>query len=407
MLDLTQLVPLWIGAFSLLGLVLGMPGLRNRAVLAVHLGLSYLSVSLVFYDARFALYALPFYAMVAMALLLEVPVPGLAKFAAASRVRLAFAAVVVLASGALAVHLESSALRNAPRQIHDAAQKIRATGIHGRVIARKPHVAWFAGTSYVPLPAGSSLTDLLALGRAEGAAFLYFSAMEIQARPDLEFLAEPDVRLPGLESFASARLDSAHFYTLYRLTGEVPSPSEIDSALVHVLTARVARRPSYIAARNVLAGHLLRLNRFAEALVQAESTVVLAPDDAAAWGILSAAAWRTGDLEHAAQAGDRALALGHTWWIELQMGKIRTEQRRFDDALAHFERALAENPASLDVLLALGQARLLSGDPEGARDELKRALMLAPNDASLRAQCAGLLRQAGREDLAREIETVR
>lgn len=406
-LDLTRLVPPWIGVFSLLGLVMGLPGLWNRALLAVHLGLSYLSVSLVFYDARFALYALPFYVMTAMALLLEYPAPWLARVAAAPRLRFAAVAVAVVASGALAVGRESSALANAPRQIHDAAQKIRASGIRGRVIARKPHIAWFAGTSYVPFPARGSLTDLLALARAEDAAFLYFSAMEIRARPDMEFLAEPGVRLPGLEAFASARLDSARFYTLYRLTGEVPSEGAIDSALVHVLAARVARRPSYTVARNVLAGHLLRLNRYPEALEQAEAAVKLAPEDAAAWGILSAAAWHLGDLTRAAEAGDRALALGHSWWIELQMGKIRTEQRHYDAAFAHFERALGQNPAGLEIHLALGQARLLAGDAEGARDALRRALTLSPNDAGLRAQCAGLLRQAGREDLAREIETSR
>ncbi len=406
--DLTQLVPPWIGVFSLLGLAMSLPGVRHRGTLALHLGLSYLTVAAVFYDARFALYALPFYVLVAMALLIEVRVPLLQGIASAPRLRIAAASLAILASGVLAVKLEGSALAHAPHQVQDAARRMRASGVTGPVIARKPHVAYFAGTSYVPLPGQGRLQDVLALGRAEGAKFLYFSAMESQARPDLAFLGEPDVQLPGLEPLEFARLDSVRFYALYRLTGEVPAASTIDSALVGVLAGRVLRHPEDIAARNALAGHLLGMNLVEQALVQLEATVQLAPDDPLGWGLLSVAAWRHGDLTRAAEAGERALALGpDSWWIELQMARIRTEQGRFDAAFRHFDRALAIHPAGLETHIALGEARLIAGEPEKARDAFLHALMLAPGDSGLRAECARRLTDAGRPDLAKEIESAR
>jgi len=60
-----------------------------------------------------------------------------------------------------------------------------------------------------------------------------------------------------------------------------------------------------------------------------------------------------------------------------------TDAGRYADALAAFDKALAQLPDSPGILFNRSEARRLSGDTEGARTDLERALELEPGSADI------------------------
>ncbi|MCK6444785.1 MAG: glycosyltransferase family 39 protein [Planctomycetes bacterium] len=106
-----------------------------------------------------------------------------------------------------------------------------------------------------------------------------------------------------------------------------------------------------------------------------QSVLAAHPDDAQALGDLA-------DLELG--RGDRAAA--ETYALELlrraphdsradyTLGRIRYAERRLDEALGHFERALEKDPQSFIAAYSLGMVRLDAGDSARALIALERAL---------------------------------
>ena len=120
------------------------------------------------------------------------------------------------------------------------------------------------------------------------------------------------------------------------------------------------------------------------------------PTDAA--GFRRRAAASTGRLDYAAAAADLSRA------IELepddaesyhQRGLVRWHSGDPALAAADFDEALKRKPDDIPVLTDRGKLRLSGKDQEGARADFERIAVIAPNDATLNLQIAGIYQQTG------------
>jgi len=140
----------------------------------------------------------------------------------------------------------------------------------------------------------------------------------------------------------------------------------------------------------------------------------LAPDHPEVHEALAKACFRAGDREgsarHAelARLNERAVPLvdprGALDLVEpvssrdfLDQGVAAAAERRFDQAIAAFERALALRADSYEALYNLGLAWRDKGDPTRAEDYFRRCLALRPENPSARAHLGLLLLARGAE----------
>jgi TolB-like protein/Tfp pilus assembly protein PilF len=90
------------------------------------------------------------------------------------------------------------------------------------------------------------------------------------------------------------------------------------------------------------------------------------------------------DLERADELASKALALDPNFAIgHVVMAGTRRGQRRADDAIAEYERALALDPAQADAAKGLGFLYLALGQFEKSLEFLDRATRLSPHDPEL------------------------
>jgi tetratricopeptide (TPR) repeat protein len=116
--------------------------------------------------------------------------------------------------------------------------------------------------------------------------------------------------------------------------------------------------------------------------------------DRSAW--LAAAAGSFGAALDGGAAPDRAQVMPAAagWLAWTRLGAVQLLQGRAAQALASFERALAERPDHLEALLGHAEARLAAGDPKGALAELEPLLPFAPDAWAIAAFAAGALGSA-------------
>ncbi|MBI4714789.1 MAG: glycosyltransferase family 39 protein [Nitrospirae bacterium] len=83
-------------------------------------------------------------------------------------------------------------------ELRDNGQRLGAVlSPDSGVMARKPHVPYFAGTHWFPLPVSASIEDIDRLERT-GAQYLYLDRTTIGRTPRLDLLLNPQERLPRL-----------------------------------------------------------------------------------------------------------------------------------------------------------------------------------------------------------------
>lgn len=66
-------------------------------------------------------------------------------------------------------------------------------------------------------------------------------------------------------------------------------------------------------------------------------------------------------------------------WPEMGLAEMAVAQKKYDDAIAFAHRAVALAPNMAEAHFSLGEAFALSGNGEGAADELKETLQIDPN----------------------------
>ncbi len=89
-----------------------------------------------------------------------------------------------------------------------------------------------------------------------------------------------------------------------------------------------------------------------------------------------------------------------SWNANNNLGCIRAEQNRMDEAIRFFEESLRLNPRNAKALVNLAQAALMRGDNEKARTHLDAALAIKNDDPDANAFYGSLLAGQGKFDAA-------
>jgi Flp pilus assembly protein TadD len=413
--DLRELLPLGIGVFVVPGLIAAWLARRRAAnagavngarsadggrALLLHWALCYLVLAPVFYAPRFSLYLIPFYLTAVALFFLRWPLPERWRTARNA----ALAALFVAAAVPTTTHVRH-VLASAPHETREAGALLHAIARPGdRVMARKPHVAYFAGMDFVALPAVFDLADLAATARASGARYLFFGALERSMRPQFALLADSGVALPGFEPIAYRSLDSAQSFSVYRMTGEVVDAATLRDSVATALMRILARRPGEAWAWVLLADQLVQSGRPADALEVIARAEALAPADPMAARVRSVAHFRLGDFAAAAEAATRSIALGNaTSWDHAHLGYCWLALGRYADARRELETAVAAEPARVEYFTGLGIARFHTGDPASAVRLLEQAVAAQPANVDARLYAARAFRALGRADEARAV----
>lgn len=106
-----------------------------------------------------------------------------------------------------------------------------------------------------------------------------------------------------------------------------------------------------------------------------EAVLAAHPGDTAALDELADLCLARGELADAEELARRlAEQAPFDGRADYAFGRIRYAQRRLSEAASHFEAALARDPDSFEAAYALGMVRLDSGDPAGAAGALEHAL---------------------------------
>lgn len=413
MRDVKELTPLWVGVFAVPGLFVGWwTGRREPARdgetgrggsdLAIHYALGYIVLATVFYAPRFSLYLIPCYLLAVAMFYLHAPIP---RRRVSMVVRVALLAGLFVASGVPAVMSVRTLLASAPHEVREGGLLLRSIGAPGeRVMARKPHVAYFADMEFVALPDVFDLADLVRVARESRAHYLFFSAIERSLRPQFALLADSGVALPGLAPLAYRSLDSTRFFALYRVTDEPVDGARMRDSVLAALVRVIQRRPDQGWPYVLLADQLVQAGRFAEALRVLATADPLAPRDPMLARVRSVAYFQLGAYDSAAAASERVMELGAaTSWDHAHLGHIRLAQSRYAEARRELEAAIALEPARTEYLAGLGIARYHTGDFEGAARALEKVLAAQPENLEARLYAARAWRAMGRGDLAQSI----
>jgi predicted O-linked N-acetylglucosamine transferase (SPINDLY family) len=132
---------------------------------------------------------------------------------------------------------------------------------------------------------------------------------------------------------------------------------------------------------NLLGEFLVKMGHFNEATVVLNEATKITPNIAGTWVNLGAAFQNLYQLNDAAKAYDKALAIDPIQpQISQNLGTLALRKKSFDLALTCFERALSHSPNNLELHLNRGLALLGLKDRESEVEELiKLLLSLAPN----------------------------
>jgi hypothetical protein len=96
-----------------------------------------------------------------------------------------------------------------------------------RVLARKPHIAWFLGAEYARIPLLDSIDELPEIARSHYAKYLFVSSIEAGLRRPLIPLLDPRNAPPYLRPIVATRGRPA---VLYEFTFDVPPAPHTDES---------------------------------------------------------------------------------------------------------------------------------------------------------------------------------
>jgi tetratricopeptide (TPR) repeat protein len=356
LVDAHELMPIWIGALAVPGMVITWWRRPGWPAVTVHVVLAYLVLTLIFYTPRYFIYLLPFYLSGTFGLLLRAQVAAVSDPTKSGgglprRVRLTgplVAIALIVVSAVTSIGETRRVLADPPEETRVAGELLRGLGRRGqRVMARKPHVAFFAAMDYVAIPYAEAFTDFLTAARSSGADFLFISEMEVRQHPQLSVLADSGVSLPGLVPIAHRALGGSHHFALYRLVPVDATIPVIEDSLIGAIQRYAARRPGEAWPQTYLGGHLVTMHRYRESLGPLAEAARLRPEDPLVARFQAMAHLALGEHEAAAADCERALRLvGDGAWERGYLGEIRIAQGRYVEALEQLVRAMRLDPAN-------------------------------------------------------------
>ncbi len=203
---------------------------------------------------------------------------------------------------------------------------------------------------------------------------------------ELAFVEEPAVRSRAIEMVGTAAYDT---YLQGRFLAQGSTADEIDVGLTHL---REATRldPSFALAYAGIADAMIVKAFFStspsteivgEARTAAQSAIALNPDLAEAYSALaSIRMFFDFDWSGSEDAFIKATSLGPTSSTAYyRYANLLTGLARFDEAVRMAERAVEIDPIGIGALHALGFAKLIGGDFEGALAAFDNAIEVRPD----------------------------
>jgi len=404
----------WMDATRLLVLPLGILGIIGIAwfwrrhgawpVLAAHALSAYMVLCFTFYAPRFNLYLIPFYLSgVALALLPTLPrVPSVAseivKRNSVSRGLVAIVALYAVSATVSLSHIRST-LSHTAYATYEVGKALRLIGDpQAAVMARKPHVAYYAGLHYLPMPRTAGLTDLIVEAYRRQAQFVFMSQAEANLRPEFTVLTDSGVSLPGLRQVAYRR-DRGGSAAAYAVSAPLPDGRqqhrEVAASLERGVSSLSRER------RIAIATELLGAGEYALALRQLFTADSIGPPDADIAALESNAFHALRMYEPAARACLRSIELGGGTAAHYdQLGRIRFQQGRYGEAAQAFRRALDIAPGVAAPRYLLGLAEYRRGRFDAASEAFQAFLVSQPGSAEARRLAAVSLVRSGRVDEA-------
>ena len=138
---------------------------------------------------------------------------------------------------------------------------------------------------------------------------------------------------------------------------------------------------------------LLQRNRLGEAKALMTQLCQFNPRDVQAWFTLSIINGRLGAIDEAGDCCRRVLALQPDHGeAHINLGHVFFRQRRFDDAISHYETALDGNPLSIPALNNLAKACQAKNRLDNYIERYRRAIALLPDPTAARAVFIGTIR---------------
>jgi Flp pilus assembly protein TadD len=261
-------------------------------------------------------------------------------------------------------------------------------------MARKPHVAYYAGKQHVPIPRSSSITDLIRAAHEQGVRYVSVSSTEAVLRPEYAVLTDSGVVLPGLRQVIYRRDRRGPSGAVYAVEATLRNDAEQRRAVAESLGSG-GSATSW--ARHVAAAtELLYAREYQQALSHLAAAEKLGPPDADVAALESNAYHGLGAYEDAAQACMRSMTLGGaTAAHHDQLGRIRFKQGRFADASRNFRKALEIDPSASEREYLLGLSEWSGGQFAAAAEGFSRYLQATPGDVEARKLGALSLARSG------------
>jgi tetratricopeptide (TPR) repeat protein len=281
-----------------------------------------------FHSERYSLAVLPMWAVFAASLFAS---PRLALEFARVPLKLVLVLLVLVPSLQQTQKFTARVINQLPVEVLDAAEQIKPFVHPGeRVLARKPHFAWYAGLTPLTLPLADTLSQWGDAARRMKVRWLYFSWPEAQMRPAFEWLLDSTSAAPGLTVRGATTHWPAVVYEIGSEFGREPAWVANDTLVeVHRARARVAINDDNVEARTFLAIHEFSLGRHDEAQLYIDQLLKLGPKDV---DILMLAA------------------------------ENRLQLQDPDGAASYYDRADAVQPGTAAVRIGRGWVAVIKGD---------------------------------------------
>ena len=304
---------------------------RLRALLAA-MALLFLTLVPAFHSERYSLAVLPLWCVLAAVAFCS---PRLALSTAGVWLKLLLLPLVLVPAIGVTQAFAARVLYQLPIEARVAGEQVRPLVHPGdKVLARKPHFAWYAGMTPLTLPLTDTLASWGDAARRTGARWLYFSWPEAEMRPKFEWLLDSTSHAPGLTVRAAIAHWPALVYEIGPEFGREPDWIGLDTLVaLHRARARVQVDEKDVKARVFLAMHEFSHRNHDQAQVYIDQLLQLAPQD----------------LDVLMLAAENRLQLKDP-----------------DGALAYYDRYDRLHPGTPDVSVGRGWVAVMKGDDETA-----------------------------------------